>query len=141
MPGLLRLLSLGLVLLYKRSTLPPVFFFPRPALKMEYQNSVRTLFFLLLFGVDTAFRRDSRTDPVFTTAVQRENAAETAFRPRSTAGANILIVSEGAETGEPPDSSPPTTPQGTDDTRQPTALVLVASHATPRPLLFQLRLS
>lgn len=71
--------------------------------------------------MDTDFRTDSSTDAVFTKAVQGVKAAQTAFRPRSIAGANTLVIIEGAVIGQPHDSSPAATPQATDTTRQLTA--------------------
>ena len=53
--------------------------------------------FLPASGVDTAFHRDSGTNAVLTTAVNGRNAAQTSFRPRSAAGADIPAVIEGEE--------------------------------------------
>ena len=66
---------------------------------------MRTLFFLLRFVF-----LDSSTNVVFTTAIDWGNAAQTAFGTRPAAGAESLAISEGAEIGERPISSPPTTP-------------------------------
>ena len=62
--------------------------------------------------MDNAFHRDFSTNAVFATVVNGENAAQTAFRTRSAAGADTLANREGV------DSSPPTIPQATDPIRQ-----------------------
>lgn len=90
--------------------------------------------FLFAVGVDTAFHRDFRSNAAFTTAVSGANSAQKAFRTRSAARADMPTFSEGAEVGEP-DSSRHTTPQATDDIRQPTARS-ARGIAQPRPLLF-----
>ena len=74
--------------------------------------------FLVDFGVDTDFSRDSSTYTVFSNAVQGGNAAQTVLRPRQVATAYRLDHNEGAKIGEPPASLTPTRPESTDNTRQ-----------------------
>ena len=85
---------------------------------------------LAAVDVDNAFHRDFSTNAVFIIVVSGGNISHGDFRSRSAAGAGTLAFSEGAEIGEPPDSSPPTTPQP-DYIRQPTARStrLIARHA------------
>ena len=83
--------------------------------------------FLAAFGVDTDFHRDSSTDTVFSTAVQGENAAQTAFRPRTAATTYTPEHVEGAKIGEPPASLTLTRPERTDNTQ--TSARRIAHHA------------
>ena len=88
--------------------------------------------FLAVFDLDTAFHRDLSVDAVFSTAVIGGNGVQMVFRPRPAARTDTRTISERAEIGEPPDSSPPTTPQATDHPRRPTAHSTrrTACHAT-----------